>query len=460
MKTKLLVTLMPVALALWSCNARLTIDMKILDKTYLLNNPAYWLERVKPLEQKIRQNLLNNRYKELEKSILAETSKSMNSITAKREQQRRERIDQLGKESKEYSLKIDKLKINLRTQDSLITAQSKDTKKVAGLKNEKEILQYQMDTLTQSWLTKAQLIKDGKDAIQMEKQTFRRIHENAKSTINAQIDSIIQIHTRALAAFDRAWTAPSCPDTKTGKLDSCQRQSAAIQDYSLSFELATNGFIELNKLGNTVKKDLMALSDLLSADETFDFKTLDDIIRQVVTFIEEEVQPLTEIKEKRSVQNDPLASFVAGAGDQYWKAKMNEASAYTRIGNSDIAIVTQPNGEYTVKGVRNDASNATKATFSFMSSTIEVLSNYAGFGFSSSPDSSESEQAAVSMSGSMIQAGSNLNRLKKNSEYARELIYYTILNEESNLNDSLKRKEAIENIRNIFNANKKLLLNE
>lgn len=78
------------------------------------------------------------------------------------------------------------------------------------------------------------------------------------------------------------------------------------------------------------------------------------------------------------LRDDPLAGVIAAADDQCWSGVFNRAWASSRFGNSDIAIKMEPSGDFTLKGIRLDASKVTQATFQALGQGIKLLAATAG----------------------------------------------------------------------------------
>lgn len=103
----------------------------------------------------------------------------------------------------------------------------------------------------------------------------------------------------------------------------------------------------------------------------------------------------------KSIVDDPLASFVVKAPEEYWSkypskfdmlnfnpgqrqpkskkpARINNTVVRTIFGNADIAIKMEAPGYFVVKGVRLDANEAFKASFKVLNQGLKYISYTAG----------------------------------------------------------------------------------
>jgi len=89
-------------------------------------------------------------------------------------------------------------------------------------------------------------------------------------------------------------------------------------------------------------------------------------------------KPAAEVHLDRLAPNnlfdDPNAPLVAGADKAAWRASYNRTYGSGSLGNTDIAVIMEDFGSFTIKGVRNDTSKVTDATFH----SINLLTYLAG----------------------------------------------------------------------------------
>jgi hypothetical protein len=69
---------------------------------------------------------------------------------------------------------------------------------------------------------------------------------------------------------------------------------------------------------------------------------------------------------------DPFASRIVHAPESYWRGIFNRAYGEGNFGNTDIAIKMQSMGDFTIKGVRVDATKVTQATFAGVGQAIKL----------------------------------------------------------------------------------------
>jgi hypothetical protein len=168
-----------------------------------------------------------------------------------------------------------------------------------------------------------------------------------------------------------------------------------------------------------------------------------------------------KIKLQHPLSNDPLASYVVAAPAKAWVHKINHTSAKTSAGNSDIAIVAESSEgfqEYTIKGIRNDASQATRAVFSLLNTTVETIAKAYGVGISSSSGTIDS---IPNFTKQTLQAEVDLNRYRRSARLAQVNLLRLLLDQSKSLAtpaDTTAYKAAITTIQTSFSASKKLLV--
>lgn len=451
------------AVVLASCKATMKVEMKILNRNFLLNSPNYWFEKIRPIENKIRYNLLNGEYESLRDKAKRESRESIQEIVDKLNEARKNKIHQ--QVNSQYAQKRNALSDSIKVLDNLAKQKTPSAQKKKLVQQSKQ-LKEKLNLLKQGEQEniskdKAQLAED----VIIPEPTKNQLIEAIEKVINEEIDAVKVTHIEALNKSDSAKLWPLCKPKANEHIDTCRISMLIVGNLRGSYTLATMGFIRLNSLGPYLAAELDKLRAFVSVENNPGLKTYTDpniasILEELSSDVKKSTQPLTNTASLNSIQNDPLASIVAGADSSHWKAITNEAFANTYIGNSDIAFVTQPNGEYSIKGVRNDASNVTKATFQFFNFTVEALARYSGVIMPSNSQNDNGSDTLATTSGKLIHANSELKVLKTNSQSAKIRIFQSIINQEANLNDPLKREAAINNIKTVFDASKKTLLNE
>lgn len=464
MKKFIAIIMLLTACLLEGCTARLSINMAILDRTYLLNSPSYWIEKVRPLEIKARENLLSGHYLSLSDKAKNETKKSIRQIATKINAPKAIIENQISQQKstrdglqQNYAMLSDSVNMIAARIGKL---SRRNVTQKNNLEKTRKKYQLQADSLRQliagyeTRIKNDSVRRDGLTSIP--DFTVNKLIGDMEKIVDREVNDVIKMHKLALSKHDHVILLPLCKNKAVAECDTMQ---LVVDSLRSSFALASNGFIKLKGLGPYLAVEIKNLGSFLLLNDS---TTTNKVLRDLEADIIEKTRPLANVTTLQSIQNDPLASIVAGASKNYWKAKTNLVRGFTSIGNSDIAAVTQPNGEYTIKGVRNDASEATKATFAFTSLTIEALAKYSGVVLpdkESTGDNTDTD-TLTTISGKIIKANSSLKRLNAKSEASKLNIFSSILNAESSMGDADKRKLAIEQIQLIFEENKKTLLNQ
>ncbi len=71
--------------------------------------------------------------------------------------------------------------------------------------------------------------------------------------------------------------------------------------------------------------------------------------------------------------NDREASLIVSAPNKAWKGQFGKTYGFGSGGNADIAITMQSLGNFTLKGVRNDASKVTAAAFDSIGLAVKLV---------------------------------------------------------------------------------------
>ena len=113
---------------------------------------------------------------------------------------------------------------------------------------------------------------------------------------------------------------------------------------------------------NAAKRPAASATELKSADKA----------------VSEVKEALTGLIGNQGILNDPLASSVVYAPEAYWQRAdpphgINETFASGTFGNTDIAVKMESIGNFTIKGVRLDASKITQATFAVGRQAIKTV---------------------------------------------------------------------------------------
>jgi hypothetical protein len=100
----------------------------------------------------------------------------------------------------------------------------------------------------------------------------------------------------------------------------------------------------------------------------------------------------------RGILDDPLASSVVYAPESYWRRPqaphgINETYAAGNWGNTDIAVKMESVGDFTIKGVRLDASKITQATFAVTRQAVKTVAALYGIPTGGAPGSAPAPSA-------------------------------------------------------------------
>jgi hypothetical protein len=70
--------------------------------------------------------------------------------------------------------------------------------------------------------------------------------------------------------------------------------------------------------------------------------------------------------------DDPFASVITSAPEGYWRGSFNRVYGIGTLGDTDVAVRMDDVANFTLKGVRNDASKVTPAVFQGLSQAVKV----------------------------------------------------------------------------------------
>jgi hypothetical protein len=164
------------------------------------------------------------------------------------------------------------------------------------------------------------------------------------------------------------------------------------------------------------------------------------------------------------ILNDPRAASVVYAPTEYWTGNFNKTLCTGAFGNTDCAVKMEGLGDFTLKGVRLDATKITQATFSAAGQAIQIIAAVYGVPIQKSqPDQTSSggqaeNQASVEIS-SPVKRQRDAETAIAQLRLARIAMLEAIVAQRQAIegNDDTKRKAAIKTIKSIFDANSKLL---
>jgi hypothetical protein len=342
-------------LTFFGITSRLKVEVQILDRTYLRENPAVLTELVSNSEYLIRGNLAASRYDELEEELIDLVHKF------------------IADKAKKDSVFFD--------DTTIAQADSVIHRSIQAVKNQhqlalKKIGQARSDTLLNT-------------------QKNRRLQEVL------------------------ALTGPQRTDLL--------REALA---------LIRLGFDDLNRIDSQVLEFLE--------------NKVDKTPSQLRAFAKSVSHKTTSVTSPfRRMYDDPLASAVAYAPDEYWQKVINRTKARTHFGNADIAVVMESSGDYTIKGMRNDASQATRAALSMLNQTVTAVAKQYGVGFASGKG--DTTQSFVRET---YQAEYLLDGYRRSARASQLAILGAILSQTPNLNTATSYSTSAVAIRKVFNAQK------
>ena len=127
---------------------------------------------------------------------------------------------------------------------------------------------------------------------------------------------------------------------------------------------------------NAAKRPAASATELKSADKAV--SEVKEALTSADKVVSEVKEALTGLIGNQGILNDPLASSVVYAPEAYWQRAdpphgINETFASGTFGNTDIAVKMESIGNFTIKGVRLDASKITQATFAVGRQAIKTV---------------------------------------------------------------------------------------
>ena len=172
---------------------------------------------------------------------------------------------------------------------------------------------------------------------------------------------------------------------------------------------------------------------------------------------------------QQGLLSDPLAASVVYAPESYWRRPeapegFNETYASGAFGNTDIAIKMESVGNFTIKGVRLDASKITQASFAVGRQAVKTVAAVYGMPLSSDTKGAVSTSAAAFAEtpigfASPDQRRSAADELLVRRRLARLTVLETILiqrvaltNRAATANADAARVLAVKTVKDVFAA--------
>jgi hypothetical protein len=148
---------------------------------------------------------------------------------------------------------------------------------------------------------------------------------------------------------------------------------------------------------------------------------------------------------------DPLVSYVVKTRNRkkYWKGTYNKTVTRNGFGNSDVAIAMETLGDFTIKGVRLDATTVVAATFKSLSTGIKLLSSYSGVALPTAA-SGENTTAEQPIYGQLIEKKLEQERNAALSKKAALSIMEAIVARRTAISDPALVGEKVREIQQVY----------
>jgi hypothetical protein len=163
------------------------------------------------------------------------------------------------------------------------------------------------------------------------------------------------------------------------------------------------------------------------------------------------------------ILDDPRAASVVYAPPEHWKGSFNQTVCNGWFGNTDCAVKMEGLGDFTLKGVRLDATKITQATFSVARQAIQVVAAVYGVPV----PKSQPTPTATGSQGNEVQAPLEMTspvKRQRDAEtavmqfrLARLAMFEVIVAQSQAIRDDSRREQAIKTIKAVLDANCKQL---
>lgn len=134
----------------------------------------------------------------------------------------------------------------------------------------------------------------------------------------------------------------------------------------------------LSALDTELARELRGLAPPASPDDDARDASRKAETKKVIESTVGVLHAMTRISPDTSLLDDPRASVVLYAPEERWQRTINETVCYGNFGNTDCAVKMDGIANFTIKGVRLDASKITQATFSAGTEAIRVVAAMTG----------------------------------------------------------------------------------
>ncbi len=229
--------------------------------------------------------------------------------------------------------------------------------------------------------------------------------------------------------------------------------STAGQATSHATALYAQGAEKLTLLVSTLSKDLRTL---LRLSENSSSEALQ-------TFEQKGNVTVEGLIGGAGILDDPRAAAVVYAPNEYWTRQINHTLCYGEFGNTDCAVKMESIGDFTLKGVRLDASKITQATFSVTREAIQTVAAVYGVPIpkaqpaTTTPGGKESDSQVTEEVASPAKRQRDSETAILQLRLARLAMFDTIVLQRQAISVDATRAQAIKTIKEVLSANSKQL---
>ena len=240
---------------------------------------------------------------------------------------------------------------------------------------------------------------------------------------------------------------------------------AAFDDLNIDFSLSTTAkegsftqgrakFFEGANILHDLQNDLAArLRTQFTAPQE----------NRIIDQLEEKEREIVEgLIGNAGILDDPRAATIIYAPSQYWGGHFNQTLCSASFGNSDCAVKMDGLGNFTIKGVRLDATNITQATFSVAREAIQMAAAIYGVPVPRATGTSTGSEAAPSVVTDLespVKRERNAAAAMQQLRLARLAMLETIIAQRKAIKTSdAQRAEALKIIKAVVEANRSLLI--
>jgi hypothetical protein len=171
-------------------------------------------------------------------------------------------------------------------------------------------------------------------------------------------------------------------------------------------------------------------------------------------------EKVQELFESNDLMNSPLVYAVVSADEQMWGKKFDYSGAKGLFGNTDIAIKALGPGNFTIKGVSFNPADVAQMAAKVTTQSVLLAAQIAGVPVNISGSSAGTGSQLASTSAALAASQSKQDQRKIDQmefDAALSAIAQGILDEQDQLVNAKERKQALEAINAIYQAQKSSL---